>query len=518
MTDPAGADGEPADAGHAGAESADAERAGAERAGADLLAGLTSWHGPWRGLSVAVLGAGVTGFAVADTLVELGCRVLVTGESVTDERAALLDVIGARHVAAPVDRQAAVLAAAEPDLIVVSPGYHPDAPPLAWASEHGVPVLGDIELAWRLRDKRGEPADWITITGTNGKTTTTQLTVAMLAAAGVRARACGNIGASVLDAVREPDGWRVLVVELSSYQLHWMEQVSPLASVCLNIADDHLDWHGSVAAYRAAKGRVYERTRVACVYNVEDPVTEQLVRDAEVVEGARAIGFTRGVPRVAELGIVDEVLCDRAFLEDRRRSALELTTLDVLAGAGLAAPHVVADVLAAAALARAAGVPPAAIAAAVAGFRLDAHRIQPVGELAGVRYVDDSKATNPHAAAASLGAFESVVWIAGGLLKGVDIDPLVAEHAGRLRGVVVIGADRNALLAALARHASDLPVAEVVPEQTGDVMTRAVELAAGMAEPGDVVLLAPAAASMDQFTDYGQRGALFAQAVRARSE
>lgn len=496
----------------------DAARVGAARVGAELLAGLTSWHGSWRGLGVVVLGAGVTGFAVADTLAELGCRVLVTGESVTDETAALLDVIGVRHIAASLHRQADVVGEAAPDLVVVSPGYRPDSPPLTWAGEHGVPVLGDIELAWRLRDKLGEPAEWITITGTNGKTTTTQLTVAMLAAAGVRARACGNIGASVLDAIREPDAWRVLVVELSSYQLHWMQEVSPLASVCLNVADDHLDWHGSVAAYRAAKGRVYERTRIACVYNVEDPVTEQLVREADVVEGARAIGFTRDVPRVAELGIVDEVLCDRAFLDDRRNSALELTTLDVLASAGLAAPHVVADVLAAAALARAADVPPAAIAAAVAAFRLDAHRIQPVGELAGVRYVDDSKATNPHAAAASLGAFESVVWIAGGLLKGVDVDPLVAAHAGRLRGVVVIGADRAALLAALARHATDLPVAEVVPEQTADVMTRAVELAAGMAQPGDVVLLAPAAASMDQFTDYGQRGSLFAEAVRARAE
>lgn len=489
---------------------------GSDRAGARLLAGLTSWYGPWRGLTVTVLGAGVTGFAVADTLVELGCTVLVTGESVGDDRATLLDVIGARHVEAAMAEQAAVLADAAPDLVVVSPGYHPDAPPLRWAAEHDIPVLGDIELAWRVRDKLGEPAEWITITGTNGKTTTTQLAVAMFAAAGVRARACGNIGSSVLDAVREPEDWRVLVVELSSYQLHWMQQVSPLASVCLNVADDHLDWHGSAAAYRAAKGRVYERTRVACVYNVEDPVTEQLVREAEVVEGARAIGFTRDVPRVAELGIVDDVLCDRAFLDDRRRAALELTTLDVLASAGLAAPHVVADVLAAAALARAADVPPAAIAAAVAAFRLDAHRIQPVGEHDGVRFVDDSKATNPHAASASLGAFESVVWIVGGLLKGVDVQPLVAQHAARLRGAVVIGAERGALLTALARHAPGLPVREVVPEDTDDVMTRAVELAAGMAQPGDVVLLAPAAASMDQFTDYGQRGALFAQAVRAQ--
>ncbi|WP_375389894.1 UDP-N-acetylmuramoyl-L-alanine--D-glutamate ligase, partial [uncultured Amnibacterium sp.] len=391
-----------------------------------------------------------------------------------------------------------------------------DVPALAWAAASGVPVLGDVELAWRLRDKAGVPAEWITITGTNGKTTTTRLTTAMLTAGGLRARACGNIGSPVLDAIREPDGWDVLVVELSSYQLHWMGEVAPAASACLNIADDHLDWHGSADAYRAAKGRVYERTRLACVYNVEDPVTERLVRDAEVQEGCRAIGFTRGIPRVSEVGIVEEVLVDRAFLDQRRTSALELTTLHALHDAGLSAPHVVADVLAAAALARAVGAEPRAIRDALVAFRLDPHRIQPVGEAGGVRFVDDSKATNPHAAAASLGSFEHVVWIAGGLTKGVDVEPLVAAAAGagRLRGAVVIGRDPAAFQQALARHAPGVPVTVVPDVDTDRVMPLAVDAARSIAEPGDVVLLAPAAASMDQFTDYSDRGARFAAAVR----
>jgi UDP-N-acetylmuramoylalanine--D-glutamate ligase len=488
---------------------------------ADLEA-LTSWHAPgWRGLKAGVLGAAVVGFAAADTLVELGCDVLVVGERATEERTTLLDVIGARLALGDAEAQRDALVDFAPDLLVVSPGYHPDVPALVWAAEAGVPVLGDVELAWRLRDKTGEPAEWITITGTNGKTTTTQLTTAMLLQDGRRARACGNIGSPVLDAIREPDGWDVLVVELSSYQLHWMEQdradqVSPAASVCLNIADDHLDWHGSAEAYRAAKGRVYERTRIACVYNVEDPVTEQLVRGADVVEGCRAVGFTRGVPRVSEVGIVEEVLVDRAFLEQRRTSALELTTLHALDDAGLSAPHVVADVLAAAALARAVGVDPRAIRDALAGFRLDAHRIEPVGEADGVRFVDDSKATNPHAAAASLAAFERVVWIAGGLTKGVDVEPLVEAVAGsgRLRGAVVIGRDPSAFEQALARHAPGVPVAVVPHGETDGVMPLAVEAARRLASDGDVVLLAPAAASMDQFTDYADRGARFAAAVR----
>jgi UDP-N-acetylmuramoylalanine--D-glutamate ligase len=479
------------------------------------LGALTSWHADgWRGLRVGVLGAAVVGFAAADTLVELGCEVLVVGERATEERTALLDVIGTRLELGDDAAQRDALVAFAPDLLVVSPGFHPDVPALVWAAEADVPVLGDVELAWRLRDKTGEPAEWITITGTNGKTTTTRLATAMLTAGGLRARACGNIGSPVLDAIREPDGWDVLVVELSSYQLHWMEQVSPLASVCLNIADDHLDWHGSAEAYRAAKGRVYERTRIACVYNVEDPVTEQLVRDADVVEGCRAIGFTRAIPRVSEVGIVEEVLVDRAFLEQRSTSALELTTLHALHDAGLSAPHVVADVLAAAALARAAGVEPRAIRDALEGFRLDAHRIQPVAEADGVRWVDDSKATNPHAAAASLGSFERVVWIAGGLTKGVDVAPLVEAAAARLHGVVVIGRDTDAFTAALGRHAPGVPVTVVPDVDTDRVMPLAVQAARALAAPGDVVLLAPAAASMDQFSDYADRGTRFAGAVR----
>jgi UDP-N-acetylmuramoylalanine--D-glutamate ligase len=322
----------------------------------------------------------------------------------------------------------------------------------------------------------------------------------------------------VLDAIRDPGGFDVLVVELSSYQLHWINrnpggEISPYASVCLNIADDHIDWHGSREAYRAAKGRVYQNTRVACVYNTEDDATQQLVRDADVVEGARAIGFGRGIPGPSDIGIVDGILVDRAFLDERFTSAIELTTLDELRTVRLDAPHIVANILAASALARSFGVAPAIIHDALSQFQLDEHRIQLVADVDGIAWVDDSKATNPHAADASLRAFGSVVWIAGGLLKGVDIDELVGAHAARLRAAVLIGRDRDALRAAFARHAPTLPVFEVDADETDDVMRAAVALAAVVARAGDTVLLAPAAASMDQFTDYAQRGSMFAQAV-----
>jgi UDP-N-acetylmuramoylalanine--D-glutamate ligase len=483
------------------------------------LTTLTSWHSDWTGLRVAVLGLGMTGFAAADTLVELGASVLVVAAKAPEEHADLLGVIGAELVEQPgLDSVPPRLADFDAELVIVSPGFHPDHVVLEWAAASGIPVWGDIELAWRVRDKV-RAAEWITVTGTNGKTTTTQLAAHLLAAAGHRVAAVGNIGVPVLDAVRDPTGFDVLVVELSSYQLHWINRnaegaLSPLASVCLNLADDHIDWHGSADAYAAAKGKVYENTRVACVYNLADDATRRMVEDADVVDGCRAIGFGLGSPGPSDLGLVDGIIVDRAFHEDRRNAALELTTHGELAAAGLAAPHSVANVLAASALVRAYGVPAETIRDALATFRLDHHRTETVAEGDDVLWVDDSKATNPHAAEASLRAYPSVVWIVGGLLKGVDIDELVGRQAKRLTAAVVIGVDRTALVEAFRRHAPSLPVFEVEATDTEEVMPVAVRLSAAAARPGDTVLLAPAAASMDQFTDYADRGRRFAAAVR----
>ncbi|MFD4421512.1 UDP-N-acetylmuramoyl-L-alanine--D-glutamate ligase [Agromyces sp. NPDC058484] len=481
---------------------------------------LISWNADWKDLRVAVLGLGVTGFAVADTLTELGADVLVLAPSADDDRARILEVIGAQLLRHPLDSVPDELARFAPELVVASPGFHPDHPVLEWAGRSGVAVWGDIELAWRVRDKVGS-ADWILVTGTNGKTTTVQLTATLLAANGLRAAPCGNIGVPVLDAVRDPSGFDVLVVELSSYQLHHLPKtgpgaVHPWASVCLNVADDHLDWHGSPEAYRAAKATVYENTRVACVYNRADEVTMHMVEEAEVEEGARAIGFGLDTPGPSDLGVVDGILCDRAFLEERRTSALEIITVGELEPRGLAAPHIVQNILAASALARSYDVPVGVIHDALGEFRLDAHRIETVAEAGGIRWIDDSKATNPHAAEASLRAFGPVVWIVGGLLKGVDADALVAAHVARLRAAVVIGVDRTALVTAFRRHAPGLPLFEVVADDTETVMPEAVALAASVAEAGDTVLLAPAAASMDQFADYADRGRRFHEAVRAR--
>ena len=478
------------------------------------VAQLNSWHANWSALRVAVLGSGLTGFSVADTLAELGATVLVVAASVDDRTLQVFDVLGIRTVLANLDSGPPPgLLDFAAELVVVSPGFPPTHKVVEWAQREGIPLWGDIELAWRLRDKLGTPAEWITVTGTNGKTTTVQLTAAMLLAGGVRAAPAGNVGIPILDAIRDPRGFDVLVVELSSFQLHYIQEISPYASACLNVAEDHLDWHGSFQAYRQAKGKVYEHTRVACVYNVADDATRKLVEDADVVEGCRAIGFSLGAPGPSDFGVVDGILCDRAFLDERHTTALELATLDELAEHHLNSPHTVANILAASALARSFGVGIDAIRSAIAAFRPDHHRTELVADHEGVAWVNDSKATNPHAANASLSGFDAVVWIVGGLLKGSSPDALIRDNAWRLRGAVVIGSDRSALLAAFARHAPELPVFEVGTLDTKEVMPSAVRLAARIASEGDVVLLAPAAASMDQFTNYGDRGTRFAQAV-----
>jgi UDP-N-acetylmuramoylalanine--D-glutamate ligase len=482
---------------------------------------LTHGRAPWAGLRVVVAGIGVSGFAAADALVERGAEVVVVdGRDGARERehGVVLETLGATiRLGEGTTDALPDVAGAAPDLVVTSPGWRPDQPLLAGAARAGVPIWGEVELAWRMRPATGA-APWLTLTGTNGKTTTVKMLTAMLTAAGERATAAGNVGTPILEAVLHPQPYDVIAVELSSFQLHWSHSLRPQASACLNVAEDHVDWHGSMKAYAADKGRVYENTELACVYNVADPVTEQLVRDADVIEGCRAIGFTLGVPAVSMLGVVEEILCDRAFVPERRTSAAELGSLDDvrLASGGTLAPHNVANALAAAALARAHGVPPVAVREGLRGFRPDPHRIARVAEEDGVTWIDDSKATNPHAASASLAAFDHVVWVAGGLAKGATFDDLVATHAGRLRAAVLIGRDRDLIAEALARHAPDVPVvmAGVADTNPVELMDAVVTRARELARPGDTVLLAPACASMDQFDTYGHRGDEFAAAVR----
>ncbi len=448
----------------------------------------------YDGASVLVAGAGRSGAAAARALRDRGARVTVA--EVSEERAQPLREDGFAVVDAAVPPDGT-------DLVVTSPGWRPDSPLLVAAAAAGLEVLGEVELAWRLRDPL---VPWLAVTGTNGKTTTVKMLEAVLSAAGLRTVATGNVGLPVVEAVAGP--YDVLAVELSSFQLHWSSTVRPAAGAVLNVADDHTDWHGSFQDYALAKAKVLDAA--TSIAGADDEVSRTLLNRAR----GRRVTFTLQAPRPGELGVVEGLLLDRAFTRaDSTEVPGEATELASTADLAVPGPHNVANALAAAALARAHGVPAGAVRDGLRVFRSEPHRNELVASAAGVAWVDDSKATNPHAAAASLASYAPVVWIAGGLLKGADVDDLVRRAAPRLRAAVLLGTDRAVLAEALARHAPQVPVVEVDRLDTG-AMLDAVTAARRLAVPGDTVLLAPAAASMDCFRDYAERGALFASAAR----
>ena len=471
---------------------------------------------PGPGTRVLVAGAGMTGQAVCRALAGLG----VSADLTDDNAAALADSPGARVLGTA----EAVARISEYDLVVTSPGLAPTAPVPAAAAAAGTAIWGDVELAWRLdaAGHYGPPRRWLVVTGTNGKTTTVSMLHDMLTAAGRTSLLCGNIGRPVIDVLSTPS--ELLAIELSSFQLHWAPSLRPEAGAVLNIAEDHLDWHGSMDAYAAAKA-VALHGRVA-IAGIDDGGARELLAAAEAPV---TVGFTLGAPGPGQLGVRDGVLVDRAFGDGE-------LVLARAADITVAGPVGVLDALAAAALARAVGVGPAAIAAALASFRVGRHRAEPVATVDGVRYVDDSKATNPHAAEASLLAYPRSIWVAGGLLKGASVDELVCRVADRLGGAVLIGRDRAEVAKALSRHAPDVPVIHVVAGEDAvvhgtseadvthvvdgaretlgaQVMAAVVAAARRLAKPGDTVLLAPAGASFDQFAGYADRGDAFAAAV-----
>jgi UDP-N-acetylmuramoylalanine--D-glutamate ligase len=461
----------------------------------------------WAGRRVCVTGLGISGAAAARVLLDLGARVLVV-EGRDDEAiratAAELTSRGAEvrlgDAETPVDA----------DLLVTSPGWRPTQPLLVAAQAQGIEVIGEPELAWRLRPSADQP--WLGVTGTNGKTTTVGMLASILQAAGYRTVAAGNVGRPLTEVVLADPPYDVLAVEMSSFQLHWSSLIRFEAATILNIAPDHLDWHGSLGAYAADKAKIWGDPQggdvASVLVNRDDSLCRELAEPFVDKQCFTMAEPTSGCFRYEGDALVDGMSGERlAHISDVHAPG----------------QHNLGNALAAAGLARQLSllprypVPAEAIAAGLSAYRPGPHRNAVVATVDGVTFVDDSKATNPHAAAASLASYDNVVWIAGGLLKGADVEPLVRADHARLRGVVLIGADRTRIRDALARHAPDVPVVEVEATDTG-AMTAVVSAARRLAAPGDTVLLAPAAASMDMFRDYAERGELFAAAVRRLAE
>jgi UDP-N-acetylmuramoylalanine--D-glutamate ligase len=430
-------------------------------------------------MRLLVLGAAVSGAAAARLGRRLGYAVTVFDE----DRAGGFDLIG--------EGIGTVTGRWEPDLltgidlVVTSPGFPLRSAPITDAREYGVPVWSELEFAWR---QIKTPV--IAVTGTNGKTTVSEATAAMLTASGTTTAAVGNIG-TPLSSVAGED-FDVLVVEVSSFQLDFTEQFHPETAVLTNLAPDHLDWHPSYAAYAAAKAKLFDNQTSAdlVIFDNDDPGSQPLVKTL------------RGRGQPPRLWPVSGKECP-AGGSGPAAGALQLPGVTVpLADLAAPDPILVVDLAAAGVAAIEHGARPEAVAEVCRRFRPGPHRRTLVAEKGGVAFVDDSKATNPHAALASIASFPSVVLIAGGTTKGLDISPLA--RAANVRHVVAIG-EAAAVLLEAAGAARSSPAGS---------MTEAVVIAASIARPGDTVLLAPGCASFDMFESYGARGDAFGLAVR----
>jgi UDP-N-acetylmuramoylalanine--D-glutamate ligase len=441
-----------------------------------------------------ILGAGVTGSAVASSLRSRGGLVTITDDNAQD--ALRPETINLANF----------------DAVVISPGWRQDHPIVVQALSSNLHILNEIDLAWQIRSELAPQQKWLALTGTNGKTTTVEMVAKILQTAGLKAVACGNVGDTVIEAVDRESAYDYLVLELSSFQLHWAKQAQFVSAAILNIADDHLDWHGTFDAYADAKFSILDRADIA-ILNADD---EQVVVRANRFTG-RKVFFSLETPAPGELGVVEELLVDRAFVADPLEAAMICELKDITP----TVPHNVSNALAAAALARTVNVSHEHIQKALQEFKPGRHRIETLYESNLVSWVNDSKATNPHAASASLMSHLSVVWIAGGLAKGAEMSSLVQRCKGRIKAAILIGADRQLIEDALQEHAPDIPrvLLDAPADYTrgGDsnsLMEAVVSQAAKLVAPGDTVLMAPACASMDQFISYADRGDRFAAAVR----
>jgi UDP-N-acetylmuramoylalanine--D-glutamate ligase len=439
-------------------------------------------------LTALVVGLGLTGEAVARRLAASG-PVVVTedrpGAAGFAERAAALSALGVRVVPAPAPGDLARLVESA-DLVVPSPGVPESHPVYGLAARAGVALVSEIELAGEAARRLGRTL--IAVTGTNGKTTVTTLVAEMLRAAGRDAVAAGNIGRPLLDAVH--DGVDVVVAEVSSFQLRFTTHFRPRVALLLNVAEDHLDWHPGFDAYLAAKARIFANQTGGdlVVHNLDDEAVARVAASAP----ARSVGFSLR-PDTVGYRVEDGWLT--------RPDGSAFLPVAALARAG---PHDVANALAAAAAAFDVGVTEPAVAQVLRSFGGLPHRVTPVGQSGGVTFVDDSKATNPHAALAALAGFDFVVLLVGGRNKGLDLGVLRRE-AGRIRAVVAMGEAADEVAACFEG---------LRPVHRAGSMAEAVRLGAALAEPGDTVLLSPACASFDAYTGYAARGDDFAAEVR----
>ena len=440
-----------------------------------------------EGKKCLVVGAGVTGRAVEKALKKFGALPILFDERV-QSNSGVVDQI--------------------PDsieLAIISPGWRIDHPAILKLKQAGVEMISEVDFAWKIKEVLAPKQRWVGLTGTNGKTTTIKMIESIFKSAKVNGAACGNVGQTVIESVIREQPYDFLALELSSFQIQWSDLPQYEAVAILNIAEDHIDWHGSFNSYAGAKLKLLNHGKRSIV-NKSDPELFKRVSNNSVT------WFSLDTPLPGELGIVENLLVDRAFSPSTTQANEIAEIVDITP----TVPHNVLNALAAAAIALSVNISYSAIKEGLKNFSTDHHRMELVISKNEISWIDDSKATNPHAAIASLLSYFNVIWIAGGLAKGASMDELVQRTASRIKTVILIGKDRELIAQAFLRHSPKTEIIQVDLKSDGrELMLDVVKQAIKIAKAGDTVLLAPACASMDQFESYVDRGNSFSDAVKA---
>ena len=441
-----------------------------------------------KGAKCILFGAGVTGAPTLDYLKSKGATVISVDEKVQGD--------GIKHTLEKKDLVGVGLA-------IVSPGWRVDHPLISLVREAGIEMISEIDLAWKVKQQICPNQRWIALTGTNGKTTTVQMLESMLIESGINAKACGNLGYTAIEAVVNSRA-DILALELSSFQLEWSNLAHFEAGAILNIAEDHIDWHQSFENYLAAKLKISQLADLV-ILNKDD---QHLAKSGKTLSKP-ITWISLQVPSKGEIGLVENLIVDRAFIKDDAEALFEIS--DVTPSVG----HNVSNAMAAATLARSVGAKSDAIANALRNFKLDHHRLEVVHKSGGITFINDSKATNPHAAIAALYSQMESIWIAGGLAKGAAMDELAQRCKNRIKAAILIGSDAPIIKEALLKQAPNLAIYTTDLNLKGmDVMRSVMSIVKEIAVSGDVVLLAPACASMDQFKNYADRGESFTAAAK----
>lgn len=440
------------------------------------------------GKKCLVIGAGVTGKAVAKALIGFHATPILFDDNPNSHEEVVTEIPNGINLA------------------IVSPGWRMDHPVFDQLKKSGVEIFSEIDFAWMVKQVVAPNQKWVGLTGTNGKTTTIKMVETIFKSANINGVACGNVGQTVIESVLSQKQFDFLALELSSFQIQWSEHPKYESVAILNIAEDHIDWHGSFDNYAKAKLKLMNQSKKA-IANKSDKELASRIKDQSV------IWFSLDTPKPGELGLVENLLIDRAFSPTPNEAHEISEIVDITP----TVPHNVLNALAAAALCLSIGISYESIKAGLQNFSTDHHRMEVVLNKNEITWVDDSKATNPHAAIASLQSYFNVIWIAGGLAKGASMDELAIRTAERIKSVILIGQDREIIAEAFEKHAPTIELIRV--DQISDakqLMVEVVNKAKSIAISGDTVLLAPACASMDQFDSYVERGQLFSQAVKAQ--